>query len=65
MEAYYCMAPKVSTAEQDMLAALDSACGMHCTAQEAEKFYRETIAWYNREKANFCKFPRKPDYPGP
>jgi hypothetical protein len=64
MEAYYCSpGGQLMSPDELMEAALDSSCGTYCTAKQAEDTYQAAMQWFNREKGNLCKFPRKPDYP--
>ena len=67
MEAYFCSheAFQFGDVYSD---AVRSSCGTspsQCTPDEVQKFYPELQEWFNKERENFCKFPRKPDYPGP
>jgi len=67
MEAYYC--GREDIAFGDLYSdAVRSSCGTDpskCTPDEVQNLYQEMQEWFNKEKDNFCKFPRKPDYPGP
>jgi hypothetical protein len=67
MEAYYC--GREDIAFGDLYSdAVRSSCGTDpskCTPDEVQNLHQELLAWFNKEKENFCKFPRKPDYPGP
>jgi hypothetical protein len=67
MEAYYCA--RESFPFGDVYSdAVRSSCGTSpskCTPDEVQSLYQELQEWFNKERENFCKFPRKPDYPAP
>jgi hypothetical protein len=63
LEAYYCRTKDIGF-EHLINAALGSACGLSCPlATDAENAYQKVQDWFNKNKDDLCKFPRKPRKP--